>query len=48
MLVAYAVSLELGTKGESVKGSRHCPTVFTGDENPALIDYYADEEYMPD
>jgi hypothetical protein len=31
-----------------VKGSRHCPIVFTGEENPALVDYHADEEYMPE
>ena len=47
MLVAYAVSLELGAKGNSVKESRHCPTVFTGGVNPALVDYHAHEEYKP-
>ena len=31
-----------------MKGSRHCPTVFTGGENPALVDYHAHEEYKPD
>ncbi len=48
MLVAYAVSLELGSEGKSVKGSRHCSTVFTGGENPALVDVQAHEDYRPD
>ena len=47
MLVAYAVSLELGAKGNSVKESRHCPTVFTGGADMALVDYHTHEEYKP-
>ena len=31
-----------------MKGSIHCPIVFTGGENPALVDYHAHEEYAQD
>ena len=30
-----------------MKGSRHCPTVFTGGVDTALVDYHAHEEYKP-